>query len=370
MNLNDHQLMAEFIETSDCMMYAVINLDATIRKITKSCKKILDYDPEELINQSINNYIHPEDFQNYIDFFHKNTLSKKKLDINTFVLRLKARNEEYIHVKGFAKLITDQKTSEILDFNILYVKINPEASFTDRKYLEERVKRQIELDMITLFISKVNHEIRNPLNAILGMNELLTCTRLSKEQKEYVLGIKNSGNHLLSVLNNMLDLSKIRAGKIEINLQNISINKILDQISLSFKSQIIKKKLKFKLIKLQKNHDCVSGDRKLIHQLLLNLVSNSMKFTKKGSITLEAKFENKYYFIIKDTGIGMTPEETKKIFKPYQQARKDISEIYGGTGLGLSIVKEISSLLNGELSVESEVGKGTVFMFACRLENI
>lgn len=377
----DPELITNLIESSDCMMYACFNVDATIQYITKSCHKILGYTQDELIGKSIFDYMHPGDTNNYMDFFHKYALNEKKIDINIFVFRLKCKDDNYITVKGFGKLIIDEQTSQIIQFNIIYVKTdNNKASFSDIKYLEDKVRQQTEnirlqcqLEMIELFISKISHEIRNPLNAVLGLNELLTDTRLSEEQTEYVGGIKESGNHLLDILNNMLDLSKMKAGKIEVNIKDISINNILIQLHLSVKYKIICKKIKFKLTKLPEEHQYVKGDRKLLYQLLLNLVGNSIKFTpEKGIIEVGAsligKNDNraKYQFIVHDSGIGMSKSELKKIFKPYVQSKKDISDLYGGTGLGLSIVKEIVNLLDGgDLIVESECGKGTTFILVC-----
>lgn len=221
------------------------------------------------------------------------------------------------------------------------------------------------------FLANMSHEIRTPMNGLLGIIDLLEGTNLNKIQKQYVEIIKNSGNSLLSIIKDILDYSKIEAGKIEIQVSVFSpVEEIKNQVEIL--TGIAKKK-QINLV-LDYGHQpelLVEGDKEKINQVLLNLIGNALKFTpEKGkvSILMEAEIIDEQLvslaYRIEDTGIGISPEHIAHLTDPFYQVESSNSRSYQGTGLGLAIAKKIIELLGGELSVESEPGQGSVFSFS------
>jgi CheY-like chemotaxis protein len=215
----------------------------------------------------------------------------------------------------------------------------------------------------------MSHELRTPLNGILGFSEtLLEGIRgpLDERQRQAVEVINSSGQHLLGLINDILDLSKIESGKFELRGDNISVNDVC-RSSLSFVNQIaIKKHVN---IDYERSPDAVMifADSKRLKQVLVNLLNNAVKFTpENGTVKLEVSMNvagNFMEFSVADTGIGISPENQQKLFKPFVQVDGSLSRQYEGTGLGLSLVKKLVELHGGSVGVESEVGAGSRFYF-------
>ncbi len=226
----------------------------------------------------------------------------------------------------------------------------------------------------TAFLATMSHEIRTPLNGMLGMAQILNGTQLDQKQKDYVEIILNSGNTLLRQINDILDLSKIEADKIEIEETTFNFAETCESAI-----QLMQGNASDKGVGLEMTFSCVPpevviGDSYRIRQILLNLIGNAIKFTSKGKVELEIDCrpsdENYSHIIfrVKDTGIGIAEEKLAQLFNPFTQADQSTTRKYGGSGLGLSICKRLANLMNADLRVESEYGKGTTVIFEIDLE--
>jgi len=243
-----------------------------------------------------------------------------------------------------------------------------------RNHLEEKVEnRTAELQKAKIeaenanrakstFLANMSHELRTPLNGILGYSQILTKDEsLKNKQKEAVTVIKRSGDYLLTLINDILDISKIEAGRIELHISDFNFPAFLQNVSELFEMRARQKGIAFVYEPLTDIPDGVRGDEKRLRQILINLLSNAVKFTEKGGVALKVGYHgDKMRFQIEDTGIGIAQEELETIFIPFQQL-SDLNHKAEGTGLGLSITKTLVNMMEGELHVESTLGKGSLF---------
>jgi signal transduction histidine kinase/CheY-like chemotaxis protein len=223
------------------------------------------------------------------------------------------------------------------------------------------------------FLAKMSHEIRTPLNSILGVGEILSLTKLNAEQKNCLEIFKRSAVTLNNLVNDILDLSKIEAGKIDIIITPFSLTNLINSCTSIMDFRASQKGLLF-TVETDSMYDHFVGDEGRIRQIILNLLSNAVKFTDKGEIKfiIESKetsgSKKEITFIIRDTGRGISPENIDKLFTDYQQENSSISKEFGGTGLGLSLSKELARLMDGEMFISSILGEGSDFSFKISLE--
>lgn len=298
------------------------------------------------------------------------TALKKGLVTDQEVLVKNSRHPEGVFVSCSSGFFVDSRG--VTAGSVVVLK-----NITAKKQLEEFWKdekeRAIENSKLKSdFLASMSHEIRTPMNAVLGLTTLLKETKLNTDQKDYVLTIQRSAKALLTLINDILDHSKIEAGKLDIINAPFNVKILAKDIADNFKPLVMEKNIELKLDFSLLKHDYFNSDNNRIRQIMINLIGNAIKFTKVGYV--ELKFEtinedtttNKVKFTIKDTGSGMTQLEVSHLFQKYFQT-KDGQNV-GGTGLGLSICKQLVDLLKGEIGVDSEQGKGTQFWFTLPLQ--
>jgi adenylate cyclase len=217
------------------------------------------------------------------------------------------------------------------------------------------------------FVSSVSHELRTPLNAIIGLTEMMVtnAARFGTEKaQEPLQRVNRAGTHLLGLINQVLDLSKIEAGKLELNPQTIELAPLIDEV-IGTARQLAEQSKSRLVAEVQDNLGSLTVDPMRLRQILLNLLSNACKFTKEGEVKLRARrISNGRHWVelsISDTGIGMTPEQQAKLFEEFTQADATTAQRFGGTGLGLAITRKLARMMGGDVTVASEPGKGSVF---------
>ena len=248
-----------------------------------------------------------------------------------------------------------------------------------RKKIQEDLKKAKEEaehanQIKSLFLARMSHEIRTPLNAITGMSYLMRKTDVTPTQAVYLDKLTQASNNMLGIINDILDFSKIEAGKIEIERISFDLDRSLERVISIISIKVEEKSVDFTMDKDPDIPSMFFGDPTRVEQILINLLNNAIKFTENGSVRLIIRRVTEdgkppvLEFCVRDSGIGMMPEQAAKIFAPFDQADSSIQRRFGGTGLGLSIVKNLSELMGGRVWVESELGKGSSFFVHLPLE--
>src|SRR5690554_6244503 len=280
--------------------------------------------------------------------------------LESFVNELKRLNDEY-----------QKQNEQITKQNEKLVELHNELKEKAEELAIQKEKAEESTQMKSQFLANMSHELRTPMNSILGLTELiLDSGSLKGKNKERLEVVLKSGRRLMTLINDILDLSKIEAGKMEIREEPVMLDEIIEDVENAINPLTLNKNIEFRITKNINTRVRISTDKGRVTQVLINLLGNAVKFTDEGYVELAVSIpdDNTLLFNVTDTGIGLSENDQKIIFEEFRQVDGTTTRKYGGTGLGLTICKKIADMLNGNISVKSELGKGSTFSFSVPLK--
>lgn len=339
---------------------SIFLIDPTTHRIIESntaFQKLLGYDSEEILSLTLGDFIDHE--SESIAYNIERTLSAQSYHLGE--RRYRRKDGSLVEVEVSANKIYYGKRTALS----AVVRDITERKQAERELYQAKVAAELANKSKSQFLANMSHELRTPLNAIIGYSEILQeeAEELEPEELKSDLGkIESSGRHLLGLINDILDLSKIEAGKMELYLESFQVPVTLQEIVFTMQPLLQKNGNQLQV-------DCepeigeMYADVTKVRQILFNLLGNACKFTNQGTIFLRVfqKAGQMIVFEVRDTGIGMTREQLNKLFQPFTQADTSTTRQYGGTGLGLAIAKQFCQMMGGDITVDSELGKGSIF---------
>lgn len=372
----NHDLLRNVIEGTNAGIWRW-NVQTGEVEVNERWSSIMGYRLSEIapVNMdSWNDYLHPDDRAMSKDLLNKHFIGV--LDYYNFECRVRHKNGTWAWVHDRGKVVQKSPDGRPL------IVSGTRADITTRKRVEEALLRtNRELIRATeqsnaaniakgQFIANMSHEIRTPMNAVIGFASLLQETNLDDLQKRYLETIKNSGEVLLALINDILDISKIEAGKIELESINFDLEYLVGDLVKSLYPRAREKGLDLRFLFQSNMPRWFVGDPTRIRQIILNLVNNAIKFTSKGSVEINVRMvevaqnfadQARVTIAVKDTGIGISEKEMGKLFQAFSQVDSTITRRFGGTGLGLAISKVFAKKMGGDITVTSEIGVGSEF---------
>jgi PAS domain S-box-containing protein len=354
-----------FVENANDIVYA-LSKDAVFTYVSPNWKDILGHDPAEVLGKRIVRFVHPDDLDRCAQFLGRVLETGEKQEGIEY--RVRHINDEWRWHMSNASPLKDEKGKVTCYIGIA-------RDITERKKVEDELVKAKEAAVSankakSEFLANMSHEIRTPLNAVIGFSQLLQDTPLSHIQEQYVDNVNSSAQALLGIINDILDFSKIEAGKLELELIKTDMYELLEQSIDIINYAAAKKNLEVLLDIDPHTPRFAVVDPVRLKQILANLLSNAVKFTDAGEIELKVGFEQMkkstgtFHFSVRDTGIGITEQQTRKLFKAFSQADSSTTRKFGGTGLGLIISENIAGKMGSKLNLESTPGEGSIFSFS------
>ena len=343
-------------------------LDFTRNKLKWSDEvyRIFEINPEEFSAsyEAFLEGIHPDD-REYVNTSYTASVESRQSYSIEHRLLMKDGRIKYVNERGQTDYDSEdnplKSTGTIQDIT--------EKKQIEQELLEAKAQAEQASRFKSEFLANMSHEIRTPLHAVLGMSHLALQTEPTTKQREYLESIETAGKSLLALVNDILDFSKIEAGKLHMEKVDFQLDGVLARVSSLLLPKAKEKGLSFLVSVGEDTPHALVGDPLRLEQVLVNLVGNALKFTERGEVVISVVAEEsgekrtRLRFSVRDTGIGLTKEQTQKLFQAFTQADGSTTRKYGGTGLGLSISRQLVTLMGGEIGVESEPGQGSEFYF-------
>jgi PAS domain S-box-containing protein len=339
-----------------------VDRDYVITYANPALAALLGYTLEELIGRSVPSLVTAEDGERLLRNRQQRFQGDTSVQRYELTFRAKDGTARWVQVAG--QVFRDAAGEVVSGTGVL-------TDITARKRAEAELERASRAK--SEFVATMSHEIRTPLNGVIGLSSLLAGTPLSPQQQEYVAAIQASGAALLGLINDILDLSKIEAGRLTLEVQPIDLRQLVGEVVGLFATEARAKGLELSAAVDPAVPAALEGDVGRLRQVLLNLLGNAIKFTAQGEVVLAVSLVEEssagvlVRVAVRDTGIGIVPEVQARLFEPFVQADGSTTRRYGGTGLGLAIVKRLVEAMGGQIGVESTPGQGSTFWFTVLL---
>jgi two-component system, sensor histidine kinase and response regulator len=352
----------KILETATEGFWLIDNATKTLEVNEMMCR-ILGRPREEIVGHGIFEFVNEENQRVFKDA----TAKRERGVADSYEVSLSRPDGSLVPCLASATPLTDEKGVKIGSFALF-------ADITERKQQEAEIlaakaKAEEATQMKSMFLANMSHEIRTPMNAIIGLSHLALKTQLTPKQRDYVAKVHNAGTSLLAVINDILDFSKIEAGKLDIETTDFRLDEVIGSVTTLTAQKAHDKGLEFLAHVAPEIPEHLLGDPLRVGQILTNFVNNAVKFTEQGEIRLSIDLLERtgekvqLKFSVRDTGIGMTKEQSAKLFQPFTQADMSTTRKHGGTGLGLTISRRLVELMGGRVWLESEPGVGSTFYF-------
>ncbi len=335
----------------------IADINGVFIKTNPAFHRILGYSSEEVEGHSMFEMIHPEDLQRSVNYISEKI--KEQPDLLEFENRYVCKDGSSVWFSWMVQPIYEKGISYSVAHDITKLKQ------TEDELSKAKLKAEESDQLKTAFLCNMSHEIRTPMNGIVGFSDLLKSSAVDNDELSYYCDIiRSSGQQLLRIVNDIIDISKIEIGEFEIVNNKVNINDLISNVAAFYKPDIVNKGLELKVSKQLNNTDAFfSCDETKLRQVLDNLISNALKFTEQGSICISYKLQNDIITIsVEDSGIGIPEDKRESIFERFAQL-KDPNKSYGGAGLGLAICKAYINKMGGDIWVDSTGDSGSIFMF-------
>ena len=355
-----------FIAEHAVDMIVRVSPDGHLRFVSPGVRQVFGYSPEEMMTQSAVEMTHPDDMA--MVAARVEALMERRCPHLSEPLRYRARHKDgsWVWIESNPSVIFDELTGEPME-SIDIIRNISQAKAAEAELEQARRTAEAAVVAKSAFLANMSHELRTPLTSITGFSRLIEDrTDIPTEARHFTRRIRDASEALLSIINDVLDFSKLEAGQVELERQPLSISRLVEETSGLLSIQAAAKEVEIRIELDPWTPPQIHGDVARLRQVLLNLISNAIKFTQHGSVTISTAYRplaQRLCIAVTDTGAGIAPDAVQRLFERFSQAEVSINRTHGGTGLGLAICKGIVELMGGEIGVQTEVGVGSSFWF-------